>query len=129
VQNVAGPVPGTVLIDGNPLPQAPRRVVNFTARYGVPVAGGEFFAFTDWAYRSEVNFLLYKAAEYEGKGLLIGGLRLGYNWAGGKYELSAFGRNITNRIQLVGGLDFNNLTGFVNDYNPRIFGVQFRANF
>jgi iron complex outermembrane receptor protein len=111
------------------LPQAPRYVVNFTGRYGIALANGEFFAFTDWAYRSEVDFSLYQSAEYEGKGLLIGGLRLGYNWDNEKYEVSLFGRNITNRIQLVGGLDFNNLTGFVNDYNPRIFGAQFRSHF
>ena len=29
--------PGTVLIDGNPLPQAPKWIANFTARYGMPV--------------------------------------------------------------------------------------------
>ncbi len=129
VLDPAGPVAGTALINGNPLPQAPRYVVNFTGRYGIPLANGEFFAFTDWAYRSKVDFSLYQSAEYEGKGLLIGGLRLGYNWDNEKYEVSLFGRNITNRIQLVGGLDFNNLTGFVNDYNPRIFGAQFRAHF
>jgi iron complex outermembrane receptor protein len=129
VLNPRGPVAGTALIDGNPLPQAPKWVANLTARYGMPFADGELFAFTDWAYRSNVNFSLYESAEYQGKGLLIGGLRLGYKWGNDRYEASVFGRNITNRVQLVGGLDFNNLTGFVNDYNPRIFGVQFRANF
>jgi iron complex outermembrane receptor protein len=32
-------------------------------------------------------------------------------------------------VQLIGGLDFNNLTGFVNDTNPRIFGLQFTTRF
>ena len=59
--------------------------------------------------------------------MLTGGLRVGYNWDGGKYELAAFGRNITNKVVAVGGIDFNNLTGFIND--PRTFGVQFKAQF
>jgi len=36
-------------------------------------------------------------------------------------------RNLTNRQQLVAAIDFNNLTGIVNE--PRNFGVQFKANF
>jgi iron complex outermembrane receptor protein len=117
-----------VYIDGNPLPQAPKWIANVTARYGMPVGnGGEVFVYTDWAYRSKVNFLLYEAAEFTGKPLLTGGLRIGYNWDGGKYEVAAFGRNITNKIVAVGAIDFNNLTGFIND--PRTFGVQFRAAF
>jgi iron complex outermembrane receptor protein len=115
-------------IDGNALPQAPKVVANFTARYGIPTAtGGEWFAYTDWVYRSSVNFFLYQSVEFTGKSLTEGGLRLGYDWDDGKYELAAFGRNITNQIRVVGGIDFNNLTGFIND--PRTFGVQFKAVF
>jgi iron complex outermembrane receptor protein len=33
---------------------------------------------------------------------------------------------MTNQIRIVGGIDFNNLTGFINE--PRTFGVQFKAN-
>lgn len=129
VRDPAGPVAGTVSINGNSLPQAPKWVGNFSARYGVPYRDGEFFAFTDWSYRSRVNFVLYDSAEYSGPPLLIGGLRLGYIWDKERYEISLFGRNITNNIKLVGGIDFNNLTGWVNDFNPRIWGVQFRAKF
>ncbi len=128
VLDPAGPAAGTVLIDGNSLPQAPKLVFNMTARYGIPTAsGGEWFVFTDWAYRSKVNFFLYESTEFTGKALLEGGLRVGYNWNNGKYEAAIFGRNITNQIRVVGGIDFNNLTGFIND--PRTFGVQFKAAF
>ena len=118
---------GGFYIDGNPLPQAPKWIGNFTARYGIPSGNGEYFVYTDWSYRSKVNFFLYEAAEFTGKPLLTGGLRVGYNWDGGKYEVAAFGRNITNKIVAVGAIDFNNLTGFIND--PRTLGVQFRAAF
>jgi iron complex outermembrane receptor protein len=55
------------------------------------------------------------------------GLRVGYLWNDGKYEVAASGRNITNKIVATGGIDFNNLTGFIND--PRTFGLQFKAAF
>jgi iron complex outermembrane receptor protein len=114
------------LIDGNPLPQAPKWIANVTARYSVPFREGELFAYTDWAYRSKVSFFLYQSAEFNGKPWVEGGLRLGYAWDGGKRELALFGRNITNKKAITGGIDFDNLTGYVNE--PRIWGVQFRAD-
>jgi iron complex outermembrane receptor protein len=118
---------GNVVINGNSLPQAPKWIVNATARYGIPVGDGEFFVYTDWSYRSKINFFLYEAAEFVGKPLTEGGLRVGYNWAGGKYEVAAFGRNILDQRRITGAIDFNNLTGFTNE--PRTYGVQFKGNF
>ncbi len=115
-------------IDGNALPQAPKYTLNLTARYGIPMGpGAEFFVYTDWVYRSKVNFFLYESVEFTGKSLTEGGLRLGYSWNNGKYEAAVFGRNITNQVRAVGGIDFNNLVGFIND--PRTFGAQFKAIF
>lgn len=127
VTDPAGPVAGTVLIDGNPLPNAPKWITNFTARYGIPMGAGEFFVYTDWAYRGEVNFFLYESKEFRGESLLEGGLRVGYNWNYGAYEVALFGRNITDEEVIVGGIDFNNLTGFLNE--PRIWGAEFKASF
>ncbi|MDQ1830834.1 TonB-dependent receptor [Massilia scottii] len=118
---------GRVVIDGNPLPQAPRWIVNGTARYSMDLGEGQMFVFTDWAYRSKINFFLYEAKEFTGKPLVEGGLRVGYTWDGGKYEVAAYGRNITGTERIVGGIDFNNLTGFTNE--PRLWGVQFKGNF
>ncbi|MDR6841767.1 TonB-dependent receptor [Pseudoxanthomonas sacheonensis] len=119
---------GLALIDGNSLPQAPKWVHNMTARWAMPVGeGGEFYVFTDWAYRSEVNFFLYDSIEFTGKSSLEGGLRVGYNWNQGDYGVALFGRNITDQTRIVGGIDFNNLTGFINE--PRTVGVEFNAKF
>jgi iron complex outermembrane receptor protein len=116
------------LIDGNALPNAPKWIANLTARYGIPVGNdGEFFVYTDWAYRDKVSFFLYESAEFTGDPLLEGGLRIGYNWDYGRYEVAAFGRNILDETEAVGGIDFNNLTGFVNE--PRIVGLEFKAEF
>jgi iron complex outermembrane receptor protein len=127
VLDPAGDRPGTVSIDGNRLPHAPRWVANATARYAIPFRGGELFAFTDWAYRSEVNFFLYDSVEFRGESLLEGGVRLGYSWDFGDQEFVLYGRNVLDRIRAVGGIDFNNLTAFVNE--PRTWGVQYVRRF
>ncbi|WP_317201838.1 TonB-dependent receptor [Janthinobacterium sp.] len=127
VTSPAGPTPGTSMINGDPLPRAPKWTGNVTLRYSKPVGEGEFYAYTDWSYRSSYNMFLDVSKEYTAKSLLEGGLRAGYKWADGKYEVAAYGRNITNRVQIVGAINFNNLTGIVNE--PRTFGAQFKANF
>ena len=116
-----------MLIDGNQLPMAPEWIGNLTARYSIPLQSGELYIYTDWVYRGEVNFLLYESAEFQGDSLVEGGLRVGYLWEDERYEIAGFVRNILDEEEIVGGIDFNNLTGFVNE--PRIYGVEFRANF
>ncbi|HEX8788880.1 MAG TPA: TonB-dependent receptor [Telluria sp.] len=118
---------GLVSIDGNPLPQAPKWIVDASARYSIPVGDGEFFVYTDWSYRSSMNFFLYEATEFVGKPLTEGGLRVGYTWADGKYEAAVFGRNILDQRRITGAIDFNNLTGFTNE--PRVWGLQFKGYF
>jgi iron complex outermembrane receptor protein len=121
-------VPGAVLIDGNAMPQAPRWIFNMTARWSKQTSGNnEFYVFADYFYRDSVNFFLYEAKEFTGPSLNELGLRTGYMWNDGKYEIALFGRNITDEIKLVGGIDFNNLTGFVNE--PARWGFEFRGNF
>jgi iron complex outermembrane receptor protein len=114
-------------IDGNPLPQAPKTTVSFTLRWSQPTRDGEIYVLTDWVYRSGVNFFLYESREFNGPSLTEGGLRVGYVFGKGKYEIAAFGRNITNQIRAVGGIDFNNNTGFINE--PRTWGLQAKASF
>ena len=120
-------VPGAVLIDGNPFPQAPEWIFNATARWGIPYSNGEFYLYGDWFWRDQVNFFLYESREYRGGALGELGLRAGYTWDDGRYDLAVFGRNILDTIVVVGGIDFNNLTGFVNE--PRRVGAELRINF
>lgn len=112
-------------IDGNPLPQAPRHLVNATFRYGVPLprAGGELYFFADVVHRSELQFFLYRSAEFRSDDLTELGLRAGYIAPSGRYEFAAFGRNVLDERGLNGGVDFNNLTGFINE--PAVWGVEF----
>ncbi|MEE4206877.1 MAG: TonB-dependent receptor [Erythrobacter sp.] len=116
------------LVDGNPFPNAPEWSGDFTARFGVPVGdSGEFFIFTDWIYLGETNFFLYESAEFDADSRIEGGLRIGYTGGDGQWELALFARNITNEDNILGAVDFNNLTAFVND--PRIIGVSFGVDY
>lgn len=120
-----GALPRSVLINGNPLPRSPRWIANVSLRYGRPLGNGELFALSDWSYRGKYDFFLYEAKEYVARPLLDIGLRGGYKWQGGKYELAAFVRNLRNKVVLVNAIDFNNMTGVVSE--PRIIGLQFKA--
>ncbi|TRD10498.1 TonB-dependent receptor [Erythrobacter insulae] len=114
-----------VNIDGNSLPQSPRWIANWTARYEIPMGDGDFYIFTDWAYRSRINFFLYESIEFQDANQLEGGLRVGYETD--SFEIAAFVRNITNDTSPVSGIDFNNLTAMVNE--PRIWGVSTGVKF
>ncbi|HWU12452.1 MAG TPA: TonB-dependent receptor, partial [Caulobacter sp.] len=90
-------------IDGQPLPNAPKYNLNFTARYDVPVGeAGRLFAMTDWNVQGYTNFVLYKTREFYSKGSFEGGLKLGYENLDKGYEIAVFGRNITNEKNLKG---------------------------
>lgn len=115
-------------IDGNPFPQAPESIFNFTARYTIPMGDdGEFFVFTDWAFQGETNIFLYEAVEFTTDNNFEGGLRVGYENFAHNYTVALFGRNITDEDNVKGAIDFNNLTGIVNQ--PRIWGVEFKYTY
>ena len=121
------PLTGNARIDGNPLPQAPRWIANGTVNYTIPVGPGEVFTFADVAYRSNINFFLYESVEFQDRNLFEVGARIGYRFNQGEFEISAFGRNIFNDTSVLGAIDFNNFSGFVNE--PAVFGVELRKQF
>jgi len=114
-----------VNIDGNALPQAPKWIANWTAGYEHPVGPGSVYVFTDWYYRSKINFFLYEAVEFTDDKLLEGGLRIGYKTD--RYDIAGFVRNLNNDESAVSAIDFNNLTAMVNE--PRIWGVEVGVKF
>ena len=114
---------GTFSIDGNGLPQAPGWIADVTLRYALDLpAGIRLIASTDWAYRSRVRFFLYDSVEYADDSLLEGGLRLACLLPYGDIEVALIGRNILNDTSPTGGIDFNNLTSYVNE--PRFWGLE-----
>jgi len=85
-----------------------------------------FFGSLDWAYHSEKHFFLYDSVEFNSSAFELG-MRLGYAFHNTKYEVALFGRNILDAEIIRNGIDFNNLTGMMND--PRIIGIEFLAKF
>ena len=125
-----GPLPGTVALDGNGLPNAPRWIANGSVSYSWlrnRGAGGEVALAADWTWRSRSRFHLYESLEYRDERLSEIGLRLAWRSADRRLELAAFGRNILNDVSPIGGLDFNNLTAYVNE--PPFWGVEATARF
>jgi iron complex outermembrane receptor protein len=128
IEGPSGPETRAIL-DGNSLPHAPEWIANATLRYTKELEGGEFFVYGDMSYRSEIDFFLYKSVEFEGEALFETGIRTGYMWAAGdnEYEVSAFVRNLFDEQVVIGGVDFNNNTGMLNE--ERFVGAEFKVRF
>ena len=118
----------TYSINGNSLPQAPGWIADVTLRYVLDLPGGtRLIASTDWAYRSHIRFFLYESMEYADDWLLEGGVRLACLLPYADIEVALIGRNILNDTSPTGGIDFNNLTGYVNE--PRFWSVEMVRRF
>ena len=119
---------GDYHINGNPLPQAPRWILDGSAKYTVPLSDGTaVYASTDWSFRSSVDFFLYKAVEYDSQPLTIGNLRIGYVDNDHGFEVAFFMHNVLDQVRATGAIDFDTITGFVND--PRTVGGEARFSF
>ncbi|MFK7955189.1 MAG: TonB-dependent receptor [Lysobacterales bacterium] len=115
-------------VDGNPFPNAPRSTFNFTTDYVYPLNNGnEVFFGLDYARVGRTEIFLYQTEEFNHSGNFEVGLETGYSMNNDQYRVTLFGRNVTDEENLIGGIDFNNNTGFVNE--PRIWGLTFKANF
>jgi iron complex outermembrane receptor protein len=120
-----GPVT-EVYIDGNPLPRTPEWILNFVLQYTQPLQSGEMYFHTDWNYRGESNLFLHRSIEFVQEARWLGGIRAGYRTESGM-DFALVGRNITDQVVVEGGINFLNLTAFVNE--PAYWGVEFRTQF
>lgn len=120
-----GPVT-EVFIDGNPLPRTPEYIANFILQYNYPLRNGDLYFNTDWSYRDESNLFLHRSIEFVAEDRVLGGIRTGYRGENGM-DIAVVGRNITDEITVDGGLNFLNLTAFINE--PAYWGLEFRYDF
>lgn len=117
---------GFASVDGNPFPNAPEYTANFVADYHVPIGSDmEFIASLDGAIQGKTNLFLYESKEFNTSGNFELGAKAGIVFED-NFEVAVFARNLTNEVNLMGGIDFNNNTGFVTE--PRIIGVSFSAH-
>ena len=117
---------GFASVDGNPFPNAPDFTGNFVANFHQPVSDTmEMIASVDGSIQGHTNLFLYESKEFFSSGNFELGGKVGVRFDD-KYELAVFARNITDEVNLQGGIDFNNNTGFVTE--PRIIGVSFSAH-
>ncbi len=117
---------GNALIDGNPFPNAPEYTANFVADYRAPIGSDmEFIATLDGSIQGKTNIFLYESREFNTNGNFELGGRIGIAFDE-NFEVALFARNLTNEVNLMGGIDFNNNTGFVTE--PRIIGISISAH-
>jgi iron complex outermembrane receptor protein len=114
-----------VAIDGNPLPRAPETMYNLALQYNIPVGDGDFYLHTDWNYRDDSNLFLHESIEFVADSRWLGGLRIGYRSDNG-FDVALVGRNITDELTVDGGINFNNLTAFINE--PAFWGIEMRKS-
>ncbi len=113
---------GTVAINNNPFPQAPLYILSASAKYTWPLGdGSSLWAYTGWWVQGYTNFFLYESAEFQSDGNYQGDIKFGWTSPSKRYDVYAYIQNLTDQKNVQGGIDFNNLTGFVGD--PRIIGI------
>ena len=113
---------GNALVDGNPFPQAPEYTYNVGLNYTIPIGDGGLLLSAEYVAIGDTNFFLYESEEYGFDENTELGLRVGYAWGG--QEVALWSRNVTDEENLIGGIDFNNNTGFVNE--PRTYGITYK---
>lgn len=119
---------GNAIVDGNSFPQAPEVLANLVLQYTHDLGDGDQIFFDiDYAYQGDTTFFLYESLEYNSDNAFELGLRAGVTLNDGRWEVAIFGRNITDEENLIGGIDFNNLTGF--DNGPSVYGVTVKGHF
>ena len=77
--------------------------------------------------QKDFNLFLYEAVEFRQAANFEGGLRAGWRDLNQGLEAAVYVRNITDEANVIGAIDFNNLTAFVNE--PRTYGVQLTKRF
>ncbi len=113
---------GFAIVDGNPFPNAPEYTYDVSVNYTIPMGQGALLLGADYVAIGDTNFFLYESIEFGFDENTELGARVSYAWAG--QEVGLWVRNLTDEENLIGGIDFNNNTGFVNE--PRTYGITYK---
>jgi iron complex outermembrane receptor protein len=115
---------------GKPLAGVPKWSTALGSDGSIPLRDGtELYGHADWSYRSSY----YTVASNSRYGLVPGygvvNARVGVRFAGGKYDLSVWARNLFDKdyFQTLSVLNYGLVTATLGD--PRTFGGTFRVKF
>lgn len=124
--------PAQVMIDGGSLP-GPRWTGNASLYAAQPVANGEVYFQTNWAYKGRSYPLIpVPPVENFDAPWIKGNASVGYRFNDDRFDVSFFVNNVTNLYYAGSALNFFNyqgqtLTAQVTD--PRTWGLRLRHNF
>ncbi len=123
------PTPAGVFITAE-MPQAPRWSINAVVRYEWNLAGGTASVSADSKWNSVQYLELINAQVDREPSYALSNARLAYSTGDGKWDVSAYVRNLTNKQYRVYNLD---LSGFIGSNQgvygtPRTYGVSVRYN-
>ena len=128
-----GLVPANAHLAGKRLTQSPLWQSSLSAFFerDLPAAGWRFLANANWSYIGEVNTGSDLDPEKFREGFGLVNAQVGVRTSDGRYEVVAWGRNLTDRRMNMLVFDSVFQTGswhtWVNP--PRTFGLKVRANF
>ncbi len=109
------------------LPQAPHWSVNAVARYEWPALGGHLSAEVDGKWNAEQYLELENAQVDLEPAYALANARFGYASGNGRWDVSAYVRNLANKYYRVYNLDLSAFLGINQSVygTPRLYGATF----
>lgn len=127
-----------VNVEGNQLANAPELTAGLFAETNFKVASvpGQFSANLNASYRSDMYFTPYEAAIHESDSYWLLGAEVRYESEGGRWFVSAFGRNLTDELYETWIANVARFLGpgdgaprYVGWGAPRTYGLRLGVNF
>ena len=118
--------PGLHTITGNRLPNAPGISVSGGIEYAFDMMGGKLTPRIDGRYSSAFYYSVFNDTDTQSRAYAIGNASIGFEPAGGQWQLQVFVRNFTDKVVLANAA--RNFVSGLNTYQfqpPRTWGVRF----
>ncbi|NIB43448.1 TonB-dependent receptor [Pseudomaricurvus alkylphenolicus] len=118
-------------LSGNELIEAPRRSANIAGNYTIVTDNnGEFIFHMDANYIGSQYFHATNSPEFTGDSSWDVGARIAYRSSSNKFEVSLYGKNLTDNDEIVGvETEVTTQTRFATVPFPRRFGIDVTVNF
>jgi iron complex outermembrane recepter protein len=134
--SAAATAPGLTYGDGNPLTNSPELTWNLGARYDMPLGVNDAFVQFNYQWRDENPFSAAGDPNLvlDSYGTLNGAI--GLRAASGRWEVSLFGRNLTDEVYIerlleypIPGMGVGSYSHFTSPYSRRTIGAALTLRF